>query len=334
MDPPTQNEYINKLVKFVDKKSHKKYGICQYLGEVTTSYINRDNVRSMNHFKVDDFNYVFRTGKDINNDVIGDYNYSPNDKSTLLQIKSKMSCLPGNFIFYYKHKSESNGPNYQSLPVFNLLNTNILNISHLVENDIDEEVGEDENTKTPFPLLPSLFVLVDERTLKNEFKINELPNSVWPIILSYFKTNELPQLNTVCKKWKNHCENDFHWKKRLEVEYSWMDKLPEKDKEKTWKQQYLDQDFQINIQQVDRNRNNLVMSSHTVKISPNSSLKRLVNVIQNSLGEHHNFKLPHEFFSLEISANWNPDSKSVRESGLKNGSVLNFAYEPPKMYCD
>ena len=57
--------------------------------------------------------------------------------------------------------------------------------------------------------------LVDEKNLKNEFKISELPQSVWPHILKFIEHRELSNFRLVSKRWRDQVNNDAHWMERV-----------------------------------------------------------------------------------------------------------------------
>ena len=164
-----------KLVKFIDRIENEMYGICQYLGMTTASHLDRGSIRSMNHYTVTSYYNVFRTGKEQR--LV--QNSSSTESGDNLQIINQFKSIPSNFLLSKLIKS-----NHQFIQIT------------MINDDIAGDGG---------------FVVVDENELKNEFPINDLPNTIWPQILSFFRASELLQLITVCKKWNKHIENDYHW---------------------------------------------------------------------------------------------------------------------------
>ena len=89
------------------------------------------------------------------------------------------------------------------------------------------------------------FERVETEKLKNDFRINELPNSLWPIILIFFSLQELVHFYLVCKKWKTIFDENLHWKLRSQSEFLSVNNLDsnfkyfcEKYKTDRWKDFY------------------------------------------------------------------------------------------------
>ena len=63
---------------------------------------------------------------------------------------------------------------------------------------------------------------------------------------------------------------------RTKREFSWNQKKIKKNDKITWKEYYLQQDFLITINEVNRYQAGMIHKTHQIKVSPNASLPRLL----------------------------------------------------------
>lgn len=304
-------EYKNQLVRFIDKRKAEAYGVCQYL--LVGKYVDSGS-------RYDHYTYfiILRSGKEIKDQNNGEH---------FCEFTKLFPKIPKNHLLYIDIGSESHDNFASDEDSLEESSSNEENHSYNPSNKLNLK----NQVRKLIEIVKFCDNPVEKKDLKNSrsrsaFPLNELPNSVWIVLFSQFKISELPQLMTVCKKWKSFFDNDLHWEMRTQKEFKWMEnKLPEKPNTLTWNQFYLRLDWEITINEVDSN--NKALRSHKVQVSPNASISQFMNLIQRTVVCFEGDVV--YFHPSKFDFKFHRKSKFVKETGLKNGSSLNFRYEEP-----
>ena len=178
--------------------------------------------------------------------------------------------------------------------------------------------------------------LVDEKNLKNEFKISELPQSVWPHILKFIDHKELSNLQLVSKRWRDQVNNDAHWMQRvLRLPNQHQSPILEDKKQKnlSWKDSFKSIFWTITINSTFFSGwvGDLSVCDHfKVSLPFYATVQEFLDECKKNEKNNYNYRVsistyrPFQNKSFKANCTWKPLhlNQSIRDAGLVNGGVL------------